>query len=119
MPLVPPWQSGCNRFQGMSIRIRHCVECPKCRTRYLIAFTPYRNGAFLVRTGGGSSEEYTLYCFCDGAHLPNIWKWREARPCEVSKAAHDRGYGTRDEIWAITRQLQRNPSSDTAPRTAV
>lgn len=88
----------------MSSRVRHCVECPKCRTCYLIAFSPYGNGSFLVHTWAGSSEEYTLYCFCEGAHFPSVWKWLKAKPCEVSKSAHDRGYGTLDEVWSITRR---------------
>jgi len=32
----------------MGYRIRHCVECPKCLTRYLVACSPYRNGSYLV-----------------------------------------------------------------------
>jgi hypothetical protein len=30
------------------VRVRHCVECPKCHTRYLPGFTPYRNGSYLI-----------------------------------------------------------------------
>ncbi len=86
----------------MSARIRHCVECPKCHTFYLIAFNPYRNGAYLVRTGTGSSEEYTLYCRCDGPADSNVSRWREVQPCEVSRAAHKRGYGTQEEVSPIT-----------------
>jgi hypothetical protein len=93
----------------MSIRVRHCVECPKCHVCYLIAFSPYSNGAFLVPTVAGSSEEYTLYCFCGEGQFANIWKWREAKVCEVSKAAHFRGYGTLDEIRPVTRQPQHEP----------
>ncbi|HZD09509.1 MAG TPA: hypothetical protein VE176_14735, partial [Candidatus Limnocylindrales bacterium] len=44
----------------LMLRIRHCVECPKCLTRYLIAFSPYSNGSYLVPTVYGSSEEYIL-----------------------------------------------------------
>src|SRR5579863_1613450 len=88
----------------MSNRIRHCVECPKCRTHYLIAFSPYSNGSFLLRTVAGSSEEYTLHCFCEGALFPSVWKWCEAKPCEVSKGAHSRGYGMLDEVWPVTRR---------------
>jgi hypothetical protein len=87
----------------MPTRVRHCVECPKCHTCYLVGFSPYSNRAYLVTTRGGS-DEYTLYCFCEGAHLPNIWKWAKAKPCDVSKAAHKRGYGTLDEIWPLSRQ---------------
>ena len=88
----------------MSSRIRHCVECPECRTFYLIAFSPYSNGSYLVRTGSDSSEEYTLYCFCDGTQLARTWKWRQPKACEVSTAAHNRGYGTLDECWPLNRQ---------------
>jgi hypothetical protein len=48
----------------MRAHIRRCVECPKCRTRYLIGFSPYANGSSLLPTAVGSSEEYTLYCAC-------------------------------------------------------
>jgi hypothetical protein len=89
----------------MSVRIRHCVECPNCHTCYLIAFSPYRNGAYLVPTAAGCSEEYTLYCFCEGVYQPSVFKWRKAKACEVSKTAHVRGYGTLSEVWPIARQL--------------
>lgn len=89
----------------MSHRVRHCVECPRCHTWYIIGFSPYKNGAHLVRTGEGISEQYTLYCLCDGAALPNSWRWREIKTCEVTKLAHHRGYGSRDEIWPLTRRL--------------
>ena len=91
----------------MSLRVRHCVECPKCKTWYLIAFSPYTNGAYLVRAGEGSGQEYTLYCLCDGADPPTRWRWCEVKTCEVVKPAHERGYGSRDEIWPIKRGLVR------------
>ncbi|MGA8272718.1 MAG: hypothetical protein WB919_14250 [Candidatus Sulfotelmatobacter sp.] len=90
----------------MSFRIRHCVECPQCHTCYLIGFSPYQNGAYLSRTSTGSSEEYTLHCYCEGASYPSSWRWREAKACAISKAAHDRGYGTVGEIWPIIRPPQ-------------
>jgi len=96
----------------MSLRVRHCVECPKCHTCYLIAFSPYRNGAYVVRTSAGSREEYTLYCFCEGAQVPSCGRRREVKACEVSKAAHNRGYGTLDEIWPISRRPQDEPRFD-------
>jgi hypothetical protein len=98
----------------MSLRIRHCVECPKCHICYLIAFSPYRNRAYLVHSGEGSSEEYTLYCFCEGAQMPNRWRWRQVKVCEVSKVAHDRGYGTLDEICPTARQSHPSPGSTLA-----
>jgi hypothetical protein len=105
----------------MSARIRHCVECPKCLTRYLIAFSPYRNGSYLLPTVVGSSEEYTLHCFCRRPSVVSRWRWSEVKTCEVSKAAYDRGYGTAEEtaqvnsqprsVWSfdITRYLNLKP----------
>ena len=82
----------------MSPFFRHCVECPKCSTRYLIAFTPYNNGSYLMRTVFASSEEYVLYCSCRRPAVPIRWQWSEIRRYSVSKAAHDRGFGTPQEI---------------------
>lgn len=82
----------------MSIRIRHCVECPECRTRYLIAFSPYRNRSYLVPVIVGSSEEFILYCSCKRPSIVSRWKWSEVKTCEVSRAAYDRGYGTAEQI---------------------
>lgn len=81
--------------------LRHCVECPKCFTRYLIAFSPYCNGSYLVRTGVASPEEYTLYCSCGRPPVSSRWRWSELRRYAVSKAAHDRGYGTPEEIVPV------------------
>jgi hypothetical protein len=89
----------------MSDRIRHCVECPRCRTWYIIAFNPYRNGSHLVPTVPGSSEEYTLYCSCVRPAFVSRWRWSDVPTCAVAKAAHDRGYGTPAEI-AITNQTR-------------
>lgn len=85
-------------------RIRHCVECPNCRTRYLIAFSPYSNGAYLVPLVDGSRDEYILYCCCGNGFTPNRWTWRAVKPCEVSKTAYDRGYGTADEILLVHQE---------------
>jgi hypothetical protein len=79
-------------------RVRHCVECPRCLTRYLIAFSPYSNGSYVVPTMYGSSEEYTLYCYCAGSRVVSRWRGSEAKACEVSKAAYERGFGTPEEI---------------------
>lgn len=82
----------------MSYRIRHCVECPRCRTWYIIALSPYRNGSHLMPTIPGSMEEYILYCTCAGPAFASLWRWRDVQTCVVSRAAHDRGYGTEQEI---------------------
>lgn len=92
-------------------RIRHCIECPNCRTRYLISFSPYGNGSYLVTTMYGSTQEHALYCFCRGGTRATRWSGREVMACEVSKAAYERGYGTTEEIWPINNGRQR-PSFD-------
>jgi hypothetical protein len=86
-------------------RIRHCVECPQCRTRYLISLSPYRNGSYLIPTMDGSSEEFVLYCSCNRATVASRWKWSEGTSCEVSKEAYERGYGMAEEIVPVN-----NPS---------
>jgi hypothetical protein len=82
-------------------RIRHCVECPKCRTRYLIAFSPYGNGSYLVPTVDGCQDEYILYCACTRIAVASRWKWNELQACEISRSAYERGYGTGAEISLI------------------
>jgi len=79
-------------------RIRHCAECPKCGTRYLIACSPYRNGSYLVPTVIGCWDEYILYCCCREVPVASRWKAGELKACEISKPAYDRGYGTPKEM---------------------
>lgn len=78
--------------------LRHCVECPKCHTRYLIGFSPYRNGASLVRIGARLSDEYILYCSCSNPPVSSRWHGDQIKKYQVSKAAHSRRYGTPEEI---------------------
>ena len=82
-------------------RIRHCVECPNCHILYLVSLSPYRNGSYVMQTVRGSSQEYALYCSCRRGSAARVWKWSEVKACEISKAAYDRGYGTRDEVVSI------------------
>jgi hypothetical protein len=82
----------------MTARVRHCVECPSCRTRYLVGLSPYPNGSYLLSTTVGSWDEYTLYCSCRRPAATSRWKWNEMKPREVSTAAYHRGYGTHEEI---------------------
>jgi hypothetical protein len=99
----------------MGHRIRHCVECPKCWTRYLLARSPYYNGSYLIPTITGSLEEYTLYCFCATTPVRSHWRADEMKTYKVSKAAYDRGFGTPHEVFA----MRRRPSTDAAPRNEV
>jgi hypothetical protein len=93
-------------------RIRHCVECPKCLTRYLIPFSPYRNGSYVIRTIDGCSDEYALYCSCKKSTAASVWRWNEVQTCAVSNAAYDRGYGTPEEIVPIRDRAQDSRSTD-------
>ena len=85
----------------MGTRIRHSVECPKCLTRYLFSSSPYANGSYLIPTLPHFSDEYALYCSCRKPAVPSRWLWSEVKTCEVSRAAHRRGYGTAEEIVTI------------------
>lgn len=96
----------------MSVRIRHCVECPKCRTRYPIASSPYDNGSYLVSTFAGSSAEYILYCSCGRPPTSSRWMWSELKTYVVSKPAYDRGYGTPEEIVRTINGGMRGYSAD-------
>jgi hypothetical protein len=99
----------CGELSGESNRkriltmacVRHCLECPKCLTRYLIGFSPYGNGSYLVRNAPGARAEYALYCSCRSPFVSTLWEDDEVRSYEVSKAAHDRGYGAPEEIVQI------------------
>jgi hypothetical protein len=107
---------GAQPANSMSYRIRHCVECPKCWTRYLLARSPYFNGSYLIPTVTGSLEEYTLYCSCATTPARSHWRGDEMKTYQVSKAAYDRGFGTPDEVFAVRR---RRTSTDAAPRHEV
>lgn len=80
-------------------RIRHCVECQHCGTRYVVSCSPYQNGSYLLPTIEGCLDEYTLYCRCKAA--ASLWNSTEFKKCEVSAAAFERGYGTAEEITVI------------------
>jgi hypothetical protein len=91
----------------MSCRVRHCIECPQCRTRYLIGFSPYENGSYLLSLIGGVSEEWTLYCACGRPHITSRWRWNELKMYAVSTEAYLRGYGLADEIGMLREKSRR------------
>jgi hypothetical protein len=80
-------------------RIRQCVECPKCLTRYVVSCNPYENSSCLQPMIEGCWDEYTLYCRCKAK--ATWWKSSEFMICEVAAAAFDRGYGSAEEITLI------------------
>lgn len=98
----------------MTRRFRHCVECPKCLTRYLVGFSPYRNGSYLIPLAAGFSEEWTLYCSCGRPPISSRWNWNELKIYLVSHQAHDRGYGAPEEVVLVASGSQarraRHPS---------
>lgn len=85
-------------------RIRNCVECPNCLTRYVISCSPYKNGSYLQPLIKGCWDDYTLYCRCTAA--ASRWTSSEFKSCEVSAAAFERGYGSADEIATIRARQQ-------------
>jgi len=87
--------------------IRQCIECRKCATRYLIAFSPYRNGSYLWRTSLFYVDEYVLYCSCQQPPVLNNCKDDGIKTYVVSKAAHDRGYGGAEEI-VVTEEIRKS-----------
>jgi hypothetical protein len=82
-------------------RVRHCVECPKCLTRYLPGFSPYRNGSYLLPLTEGFADEWTLYCACGRPPISSRWSWSDLKLYAVSNQAHDRGYGPPEDIVPV------------------
>jgi hypothetical protein len=92
----------------MTHRVRHCIECPKCRTRYLVGFSPYDNGSYLLPLIVGFAEEWTLYCSCGQPHVASRWCWNELNMYAVSHRAHERGYGSPDEIGMLRKKSRQD-----------
>ncbi len=88
----------------MTYRIRHCVACPHCLTRYLIGRSPYANGSYVEGGRSGAIDEYLLYCSCQRFPVPIRWSEGEVRACIVSNSAQERGYGSREEILMADQQ---------------
>jgi len=89
---------------SMASRIRHCVECPKCLTRYLPGFSPYRNGSYLLSLAEGFADEWTLYCVCGRPAVCSRWSWSDLKLYAVSNRAHDRGYGPPEDIVPVDKK---------------
>lgn len=94
----------------MPVRIRRCAECPKCHTRYLPGFSPYRNGSYLQLSALGGIDEYVLHCACGRPPVRTRINCAEMRAYVVSKLAHHRGYGAPEEI-VLTSEPRNDPSS--------
>ena len=83
----------------MGSRIRRCIECGRCSTRYLVGFSPYSNGSLLLSNLCADSEMYLLYCICGGRSAPTHGK--ELKSYLVTKGAYERGYGSENEIVVV------------------
>lgn len=81
----------------MRERLRHCVACPECCTRYLIGFSPYGNGSVMVSVQL-ASDEYSLWCSCRYPVVHSGWRISELKRYLVPREAYARGYGSREEI---------------------
>ena len=84
-------------------RLRHCVECPKCRTRYLPSFSPYRNGSYLIPLTAHGASGWILYCSCRVPPASSQWGSTDLKRYEICSQAYRRGYGSPDEVWDVTR----------------
>lgn len=84
------------------LRVRQCLECPRCRIRYVISRGPYQNGSYIVSAAHGHGDEYILYCSSCG--VGSRWMTTEAFTCEVSKPAYQRGYGTKEEVVSVGQE---------------
>ncbi len=89
----------------MGFRLRHCIECPECRTRYLIGFSPYCNGSHLTLVWLESREECRLVCACCRPAACSQRGRRELEMYRVSYRAYKRGYGTPEEIRMLTSEF--------------
>jgi hypothetical protein len=81
----------------MPRQIRNCIECRECHTRYVIGSSPYHNGSYLVSNISGLPNVIRLYCSCH-FQMPQLVKTGELRVYAVSEWAHERGYGSPEEI---------------------
>jgi hypothetical protein len=91
----------------MTVRVRHCVQCPVCLTYYLVGFSPFSNGSYLLASLPYAPDECTLYCSCRTPAVRSRWRGSDGVACEISKNAHQRGYGTAGEISPI--RVNREP----------
>ena len=87
----------------MATRLRNCVECPKCQTRYLAGFSPYSNGSYLKPFVARFQKEWTLSCACGAA---SRWSWDELRLYLISTEAYVRGYGSPEEVLPAGERMQ-------------
>src|SRR5450755_391875 len=87
---------------SVMFRGRHCVECPKCRTRFVPSFSLYRNGSYLIPLAANALSGWSLYCACGSPHVCSQWRGMELKAYQVPVEYYFRGYGSPDEILSIS-----------------
>jgi hypothetical protein len=92
-----------NRASIYMSRVRHCIECPTCRTRYLPSSSPYRNGSYLIPLTAYGASGWILYCSCRMPPASSHWSSTDLKPYEICRQAYRRGYGSPDEVFALRR----------------
>jgi hypothetical protein len=102
---------------AMADRLRHCLECPECGTRYVIGFSPYRNGSYLISYVTEATEEYVLFCFCRRPPVCSRWNGSGLKRYSVSNGAYYRGYGSPLEVWLFRHYATPKPGFLNADRT--
>lgn len=85
----------------MSSRLRSCVECPKCHTRYLIGSSPYYNGSYIVAYPPSGADLLRLYCTCGDLLTSHVFKFSDLKMHAISEWAEKRGYGSPEEIVLV------------------
>ena len=63
-----------------------------------MGFSPYSNGSYLLGRDGDLTDEWTLYCRCATPPTCSQWRWRDLKTYDVSGDAHERGFGSPDEV---------------------
>lgn len=91
----------------MTYRLRHCAECPRCGTRYLVGFSPYSNGSCLSGRDRDLPDEWTLYCRCTTPPICSQWRSSDMKMYDVSGEAYERGFGSPNEIVRFGIESQR------------
>ncbi len=60
-------------------------------------------------TADGASG-WILYCSCGMPPASSQWSPMDLRPYEICSQAYQRGYGSPDEVWDVTRDSRVDPN---------
>jgi len=70
---------------------------PHCHARYIIGFSPYGNGSYFAKQSE-DTDLYMLFCSCSTERGLHPFKMSALKMYVVTPKAHERGYGSPDEI---------------------